>query len=144
MKHSLYTLTVMAGLVSYFSVVIYERTVGHNMNGKHISVPKRLIHVGAYRWESKQFLLRSVLPANKLIYKRKVHLIYIILCYIILHYITYHPQLNLLHLFKPNKYKHHMFGKEMSKEPNSCWICQETIGKAKCHGRTENWLLLGD
>lgn len=62
-------------------------TVGHNMNGKRISVPKRLTDAGAWRWDSKQFLLRSVLPTNKLIYKCKVHFMYIILYYIM--YITF-------------------------------------------------------
>lgn len=37
------------------------KTVGHNVNGKHLSIPKRLKDSGAWRWDFKQFLLRSVL-----------------------------------------------------------------------------------
>lgn len=63
--------------------------------------------------------------------------------YIILYYITYHLQFNLLYLFKHDNYKNDVVGKEMSKEPHNDWICQETKGKAKRHGRAENRLFLG-
>lgn len=57
-------------------------TVGHNMNGKHLSIPKRLQDSGAWRWDSKQFLLRSVLLLlYKLIYKCGVHFMYVIILY---------------------------------------------------------------
>lgn len=39
-----------------------------------------------------------------------------------------------MRLFKANNYEHRVVGKETSEEPNSSWICQERIGKAKCHG----------
>lgn len=57
------------------------------MNGKHLFIPKRLEDSGAWRWDSKQFLLRSVLLLiYKLIYKCRVHFMYIIiLYYIVLH-----------------------------------------------------------
>lgn len=60
----------MAGLLSYISFFYIHlsfcmrellNTVGHNMNGKHISIPKSLKDSGAWRWDSKKFLLRSVL-----------------------------------------------------------------------------------
>lgn len=54
------------------------------------------------------------------------------------------PQSSLLNFFKSSNYKHHMVGKETSEEPNSGWIRREMIGKAKCSGRPENWLFLGD